>query len=460
MIPTRSLKCGIPLSRTALGLALSLGVAGGALVAQPAFAAKKEQQQGPKITFSPAFAKAAAEVDKALTEADKNPAVKAAADQVRAARAAKSDASAAIAQVDAALGGAKAKLDAAAAAASTPGDKIKLGEMQRTYGVLTDDVALQHQGLVNMLDSGVLPAGMTGRVQWIAGVTAYQKQDYAGAVKYIEQAKASNFQDPQLEAVLGDAYKRSNNPAGALASAQRDIAAAKAAGTKPNETSIRSALQAAYEAKQPAPATDLAITWVQNYPSVDSWNGAISVVGALQAYQQQEVLDLFRLMQRTNSFKNERDYLQYIEAVDARRFPGETLKVIDAGLAAGKIRAEHSVVSQSRTIANGRITGDRASLPGLDRTARAPNTPATTVIGAADAFLSYGEAAKAEELYTIALGKAGADSDRVLTRLGIAQADQGKGAAAQATLAKVQGPRKPLAQLWSAYAATKGGSPQ
>jgi hypothetical protein len=74
------------------------------------------------------------------------------------------------------------------------------------------------------------------------------------------------------------------------------------------------------------------------------------------------------------------------------------------------------------------------------------------VSGAGDAFLSYGEAAKAESLYTIALTKPGVDSNRVLTRLGIAQLDQGKAAEALANFAKVQGPRRPIAQLWAAYA--------
>ena len=86
------------------------------------------------------------------------------------------------------------------------------------------------------------------------------------------------------------------------------------------------------------------------------------------------------------------------------------------------------------------------------------NATAATVSGAADAFLSYGDAAKAESLYAIALNKSGVDANRVLTRLGIAQVDQGKSAEALATLAKVQGPRKPIAQLWSAYASQKSGA--
>jgi hypothetical protein len=76
-------------------------------------------------------------------------------------------------------------------------------------------------------------------------------------------------------------------------------------------------------------------------------------------------------------------------------------------------------------------------------------------MGTADAFLSYDQPAEAEALYTIALTKPGVDAGRALTRLGIAQVDQGKAAEAQATFAKVTGPRKPIADLWSIYAAQK-----
>lgn len=461
MKPTIQPKRGALISRAALGLVLSLGVAASAFVAPPAFAQKKkEADKGPKIEFSPGFAKAAGELDKALGEVDKNPPLQAASQAVKAAGANAAAKTAAIAQVDAALGGGKTKLDAAAAAASTPGDKLKLGEMTRTYGVLTDDTALQHSGLVQMLDSGVLQPGITGQVQFLAGVTAYQKQDYASAIKYLELAKAASYVDSQglLQRVLGDSYKRSGNPAGALKVAQDDIAAAKAAGRVPSDTSIRTALQTAYDGKQAGPAIELAVLLVQSYPTKASWTSSIAVVRSLGGYQSQESLDLMRLMGRTNAYEGERDYIEYLQAVDPRRLPGEAQKIIEAGTASGKLRANDPVVTEAKSIIAQRLSADRASLPTLERDARAASASGPTVSGAADAFLSYGEATKAEALYTIALGKAGIDSNRVLTRLGIAQTDLGKAAEAQATFAKVQGPRKPIAQLWSAYAAQKAGA--
>jgi tetratricopeptide (TPR) repeat protein len=308
-----------------------------------------------------------------------------------------------------------------------------------------------------MLDSGVLAPQMMGQVQFLAGVTAYQQGDYAGAVKYLEPAKASGYQDQQglLDRVLADAYKRTGNASGALAMAQRDIAAAKAAGTKPSETAIRTALQAAYDGKQVGPSIELAVLLVQDYPSASAWNNSINVVRALSGFQSQEVLDLMRLMARTGALSTEHDYVEYLQAVDPRRLPGEAQKILEAGLSSGKLRGNDPFVTEARQVAGSRVAADRASLPGLERDARAANATASTVSGAADAFLSYGDAAKAEALYTAALGKPGVDTERVQTRLGIAQLDQGKAAEAQATFAKVQGPRKPIAQLWSAYAGQK-----
>jgi hypothetical protein len=461
MTPNSMPTGGRSFTRAAFALALSFGAASVAFVAQPAFAAKKKEQAAPKGGNSQAFAKAAAELDKALAAAPNTPAIKAASDQARAARQAKNDqaASAAAAQVDAALGGAKAKLDAAAAVATTPMDKLKLGDMTRIYGGLIDDPALQYQGLVLMLDSGQLQPTMVGQVQFIAGVTAYQKADYAGAVKYLEMAKASNYNDAQglRDQVLADAYKRTGNTAGALSVAQGELAAAKASGAKPSETAIRTALQAAYDGKQTDAAADLSAQLVKHYPSARSWESAIGVVSALGGYQGQDLLDLMRLMARTNSFRDARDYRTFITIADPRRQPGEVQKVMESGISSGKLPANDSVVTQAQAMVKGRIASDRASLPKLERDARAPNAPVASVVGTADAFLGYGDAAKAEALYTLALTKPGVDSARVLTRLGIAQADQGKAAEAQGTFSKVQGPRKPMAQLWSAYAAQKAG---
>ncbi len=162
-----------------------------------------------KIQYSPAFARAAVRLDGALTAAKANPILQAASSQAGSERDPSAKA-AAVARIDAELGGARAQFGLARAAATTPGDRLKLGNMMANYGGLISDSQFQHEGLVMMLDSGVLAEDLVGKVSWFAGVAAYQARDYATAARYVQRAKDRGFTDPQLDAVLADAYRRSN----------------------------------------------------------------------------------------------------------------------------------------------------------------------------------------------------------------------------------------------------------
>jgi hypothetical protein len=439
------------LTCSAMSVALSFAVAATAPVE-----AKETKAAAPKAQFSPAFAKAAAEFEKTLSGAPNNPAVMAASDKAKAAKTPQEKAAAAV-EVDAALGGANAKLAEINAAATTPTDKLKAGDMNRIVGGLTGDLTLQHKGLVMMLESGGLSPEQTPQVQFFAGVTAYQSKDYAGAITYLKPAMDAGYHDQQglLPQLLADCYKRTNNAAAASAVSQQELASAQASGAKPSETALRSALQSAYDAHQMGNATNLAVSLVQNYPSPSSWTSSIKVVRSLSSLPAQDNLDLMRLMARTNSMSDRADYLEYIQNADPRRLPGEVLKILNQGVSAAKLSASDAFVAESKATASGRISADKASLPGLERDARAPKATAATAAAAGDAFLSYDDAAKAEAMYAIALTKPGVDAPRVLTRLGIAQSDQGKYTEAQANFSKIEGPRKPVAQLWGAYVAQK-----
>ena len=101
------------------------------------------------------------------------------------------------------------------------------------------------------------------------------------------------------------------------------------------------------------------------------------------------------------------------------------------------------------------MTADKPDLPGHERDASAANATALTAPAAGDAFLSYNDFAKADKYYTAALAKPGADTARILTRLGIAQLGEGKTSEAQATFAKVEGARQAIARLWGIYAGQK-----
>ncbi|MEJ2459579.1 MAG: hypothetical protein P8Y58_16115, partial [Novosphingobium sp.] len=364
------------------------------------------------------------------------------------------DYAAAKAQIDAALGGdGKATFEAAVATATTPDDKQALGSMMRNYGILSKDLAFKQKGNALMIESGKLSADKVGAVNFDAGVTAYQLKDWASAATYLKAARAAGYQDPnnQLDLILADSYKRSGNTEAVLQLAKEDIASATAQGVAPSETSLRSALQQTYSAKELGPSTEYAALLGQYYPK--SWNIAISVVAQLAALPREQDLDLMRLKFLTHSMDKKSDYFTYLEDVDPRAYPGEALKVIDDGLAKGKLTASEIAADKSNTAS--RVAADKASLPSVASDAMKPTAKPGTVVGAGDVFLSYDDPAKAETFYAKALGMPGIDVNKVALRLGMTQALQGKYGEAETNFAKVSGPLATVAKMWSAYAKGK-----
>jgi hypothetical protein len=346
----------------------------------------------------------------------------------------------------------KAGLPAVEGAASTSDDKFALGQAIYAIGTKAEDVAMQRRGVNMMLDSGGVEPDKLGVYSFLAGQLAYQAEDWADARKRVAEAVAAGYSENDPQIVIAESYFNEDNYAAGLDVLDKAIAAKMAAGQTVPDNWIKRGLAMAYEGNLAPQSTKFARMYVAHYPSPDSWGDAIAIQRTFFEADGNDTLDLMRLAQRTGSMRNERDYVDYINAADARRLPGEVARVIDAGLAAGKLRSSDVFVSENKSIANGRIAADKSDLPGLERDARAANASAVTASAAGDAFLSYQEPAKAEEFYKIALTKPGVDTARVLTRLGIAQVDQGKFAEAQETFAKVEGSRKEIAALWSIYA--------
>ncbi|EIZ80328.1 hypothetical protein WSK_1121 [Novosphingobium sp. Rr 2-17] len=434
-------------SRIALAVALSSGLIFTA--ASPALAAKKEAKPaGPD--FSDGFRKAAGPLQAAMDAGTKS------VSGVPAGNEAARDAAYASAKqaIDTALGGnAKAAFDAAAPAATTPDDKNALGTLMRNYGIISKDLAFKQKGNLMQLESGKAAPDQIGLMNFDAGVTAYQLADYPTAAKYLMAAKAAGYHDSnnQIDAIIADTYRKSGNTQGLLQMAQADIAAAKAKGTAPSEEALRNALQQTYSAKQVGPSTEYAAMLARYYPS--AWNTSISVVRQMTSLPREQNLDLMRLMFLTGAMKDKNDYLEYIDNLDPRAYPGEALKVMDDGIAKGKL--SNADLGADRSTASGRISGDKASLPSTERDANKPGATAASVMGAGDVFMSYEQPAKAEGFYAKALGLPGVDANKAALRLGMAQVQQGKYAEAQASFAKVSGTRAPVAQLWNAYAQSK-----
>ncbi|MGB3379835.1 hypothetical protein [Allopontixanthobacter sediminis] len=419
-------------STVALGIALACGgVLGVTALEAPAFAQKKSKKdEAPKNNYSKAFVAAYSPVNDLLQAEPKD--------------------NAAIA----------AGIPTVLAAVETPDDKFAAGNMLYSFGRTSTDTAMQRKGLDMMIESGKVPAESLADYNFTAGQLAYQAKDWATARTRLQAAVDAGLTSSNPQAIIAETYFSQDMYEEGLKYLADEINKRVAAGEEVDPVWLKRGITVAYNNNFAESAGAFARMNAKMFPAKDSWGDAIAIQRNFNEFDAQETLDLLRLAKRTGSLRSERDYVDYIEVADARRLPGEVVAAVDQGTSAGLVNSSDVFIAESLSTAKSRLNADQADLPALERDARKASSTAVTAAAAGDAFLSYGKAAQAEEMYTIALGKTGTDMPRVLTRLGIAQVDQGKTEEAKATFAKVTGNREPIAKLWSVYAEQKAsGTP-
>lgn len=417
-----------PISRLALAVAFTTGAAVGVTgMAVPAIAQKKNnKEQAPKRDYSKEFVAAY----HPLSEQANSPTADFAA--------------------------MRTSLPALEAAASTDDDKFAVANLTYTIGQRTKNMALQLRGLDMMISSGKVPAENLMQYNFQAGQLAYQVKDYPRSRAFIQKSLELGQRENDPEIIIAESYFAENNHVEGLNYLENVIKARNAAGQKTDEAWIKRGLSQAYNNDLKERARDFSIYYVSQYPSNSSWGDAIAIALNTGGYENASVLDLLRLSRRTGTFRDKNMYLEYIDAADPRKLPLEVQTLIDEGVASGLLSTSDAYLNEARGMASKRIAADRADLPSLENDARGGSAQLSTVMAAGNAFLSYGEGAKAEEFFSKAVDMPGADRNLVLTRLGIAQIDQGKFDMAEQTLAKIEGDRKPIAKLWAAYAAADG----
>lgn len=443
-------------TRTALGLAVAFGLTAGSLaVSAPALAQeeqkkdkKKKDKEKPaaKMSNSKEFIQAYLPLQATLKAGQDLKAKKASADEIKAA-----------------LTNGEAQLAGAEAQVKNPVDRLVAGQTAFGMGQLLNDKALMARGLNNMLDSGQLEGASLDQVRFYVGNFAYDDRNFARAVETLSPVVNANYADDSAAELLAQSHYSMGNAAAGLAAIDGAIKARTAAGGTVPARWLERGVRIAFEGKVNDQVNDWARRRIQHNPTNFNWISASQILRETSNYTDAETIDLSRLLFRAGVLKDKtqytpREYVEYLQAATGRAgllYPGEALKVAQAGIGNGSLAAKDVFVSEVVAEANRRLAADKASLPGLEKDARLPTAKPVTVMASADVYLSYDMPAKAEEMYRIAITRPGVDMPRMLSRLGIALFDQGKYAEAVETFAKVEGNRKPLAQLWSMYASSK-----
>ncbi len=413
-------------STTALALSLALGAA--TLTAGPALAKKAAAADPNKPQFSPAFAVAAQPLQKALQAKD--------------------------------FATAKTALPAAQAAATTPDDKYQVALMALILAQGTNDTAAEMTAADGVIASGKAPQDQLIQILGVKGQLAYNAGNMQAADAAFTQLVQLKPTDGDSAILLAQVKTREGRGTEALPIVDQAIQAKKAAGQPVDEDWYRRALGIAYDAKMPAAVQKYGVELVEAYPRVDLWRIVLQTYRDTSKLDPQTDLDTLRLMRVSGALAGERDYYDYANMALNKGFPGEAKAVIDQGTSSNMVDAKALATSKAlaevKQVAGSKVAADKADLPASDKRARAAaDGKQALLIG--DAYLGYGEYAKAADLYKVALQK-GADANVTNLHLGEALAQGGDKPGAVQAFALVQGPAAPLAHYWSVWA-SKGAQP-
>ena len=413
-----------PVSHLALAAALVLGLTAAPVVAKtkdaPAAAAT-----GPKFNLSKPFQAAAAPIQKALTAND--------------------------------FAGAMAALPAADAAATTPDDKYIAAKFRYSAAKGMKDEAGADAALKAILASGSVPATEVGQINYLLGANAYFAKDYGRAVSYFNTAITAKYPLPDMYIMAADASYKMNKFADGVALAQQGIAMQAATGQPVSEDFYARTYTGALNTKSDALSVPTGIELIRHYPTQSNWRSVLVNYRNFHQLDGQVSLDLFRLMRVANSVAGERDYYEYAALATERGLPGEAKAVVAEAFLRDKSVSSSRPLKEIGDLAGSKVAADHAGLAAA--AAAAPNgknkagaASGRQALGVADAYLSYGEDAKAIPLYRLAISKAtDVDMNAANMRLGIALARTGDAAGARAAFGLVQGPRADVAKFWLLY---------
>lgn len=422
---------------TPVALALALAVTSGA-VSAPAFAQKKEKKAkpgaAPKLNVSPEVIKPLQAAQEAMGKQD--------------------------------IEGAKALIAQAEGLSKSNDDRYQTAAIKLNLSITAKDPAMQGEALRTMLDSGLTPAGEVGQYSAIAADADLAAQNYDSAIARAQAALQAGYRPEVVNVTLAQAYFGKAGTGNATVEPART-------NTVNGLAALRAGAEASKAAGQPVPAQ-----WYQigvqraaaaNLPEVDQWAkeayaadpSGENLRTLIRIFQRghpnitnRENLDVLRLMSVSGGLVVAGDFTEYAETAWKTGIYGEVKTAIDAGRSKGVLTGNQGADYYQQAVP--RIESDKASLGAAEADSR-KGANGRIALATADAYMGYGNYAKATELFEVAKQKGGVDADEVNSRIGIAKALAGDTAGAKAAFESVQaGARKDIAGLWLTYLASKG----
>jgi tetratricopeptide (TPR) repeat protein len=318
--------------------------------------------------------------------------------------------------------------------------------------------ALRIEGIDLVLASTRTAAEIRPSYAFQKAAILYDAKDSVGAEKALIEAYNAGYRDNEIEVLISNTYSQQKKYTEANNWIRTGIANYKAANRPVPSSWLAQGGNYSLRMKDNKGAS----VWFKDYliaeKTPSAWHDALATFNASPELELIETLDIFRLMHLTNSLKFDQEYRGYVETIDSRRYPSESLRVIQEGIDKNFIKPSASItqaMAEVRTLAATDAANASLSEASSRKSANAYDSLLT-----GESYMNLRNFAKAQEMYELAISKGplrdreGKDqAARVYLHLAMAKIIQGNYAGGKADLAKIPaGNRKNIAEYWGIYA--------
>jgi tetratricopeptide (TPR) repeat protein len=238
--------------------------------------------------------------------------------------------------------------------------------------------------------------------------------------------------------------------------ADKAVAAARKAGELPNETPFMFKLQCASDAGD-MPAMDAALTDLIKVTHKTTYWNTLLRIERQDERDDRNTLMIYRVMNATNSWNADTDYIEMAQLLSDAALPGEAAALLKKAISNGTIKDEHRERTDRLLAAlETRADADRRNLPQKETEAE-QNPAGERLVQLGELYYGFGEYQKAIDAITRGLQKGSVMHLEVaLVYLGLAQVQLGRYLEAKESLTSI--PAASLigrpARLWRLFAGT------
>jgi Tfp pilus assembly protein PilF len=330
-------------------------------------------------------------------------------------------------------------------------DNYFISQYRFNAGLELKDDAMAMAGLDGMSTSEFVPADQKVKILRNLIALSDKAKDTTKARGYADRYLQLVPDDANIQVYVAEQMLKAKDFAGAEAKFMQLIKAGEAAG-KPAEEYVYVKMVVGREQSKAANFQDGLVMLVSQYPTARNWIFLLENFQTRTSMIGRQAIDLFRLKNVTGALSNSAAFIEAAEAAIDAGVPGDAKAFLAKAQVANLTANQNAYVLQLNKSAANSIASEE---PAAKQEATATTSDRLALVG--QLYLSLGNYAKANDVFTKALAKGVRNKNETLIRAGIAKLMGGDAAGAKTTWASVAGDAKlvELAKYWALYADKK-----